>query len=108
MPAGMVTGLRGADLGVPDVAAHARFYTEVWRLTVAAERNGSVYLRGSGAYHHILALHPRDRPGLLCINLAARSRAAVDRLHRRVESLVERLARAEADDEEEAAGPKGP
>jgi catechol 2,3-dioxygenase-like lactoylglutathione lyase family enzyme len=84
MPAGMVTGLRGADLGVPDVAAHARFYTEVWRLSVAAEHNGSVYLRGSGAYHHILALHPREQPGLLCINLAARSRAEVDRLHRRV------------------------
>ncbi|MEK6244817.1 MAG: VOC family protein [Pseudomonadota bacterium] len=84
MPAGMVTGLRGVDLGVPDVAAHARFYTEVWRLSVAAERNGSVYLRGTGAYHHIVALHPRSKPGLLCINLAAAGRAAVDRLHLRV------------------------
>ncbi|HUN67747.1 MAG TPA: VOC family protein [Burkholderiales bacterium] len=83
MPAGMVTGLRGVDLGVPDVAAHARFYTDVWRLQVAAERNGSVYLRGSGAWHHILALHPRDKPALLCINLAAASRGDVDRLHRR-------------------------
>jgi catechol 2,3-dioxygenase len=80
----MVTGLRGVDLGVPNVAAHARFYTEVWRLSVAAERNGSVYLRGTGAYHHILALHPRSKPGLLCVNLAAASRAAVDRLHPRV------------------------
>jgi len=79
----MVTGLRGVDLGVPDVAAHARFYTEVWRLSVAAERDGSVYLRGTGAYHHILALHPRDKPGLLCINLAAASRADVDRVHLR-------------------------
>ena len=79
----MVTGLRGVDLGVPDVAAHARFYTEVWRLSVAAERDGSVYLRGTGAYHHIPALHPRDKPGLLCINLAAASRADVDRLHLR-------------------------
>jgi catechol 2,3-dioxygenase len=80
----MVTGLRGVDLGVPDVAVHARFYTEVWRLSIAAERNGSVYLRGTGAYHHILALHPRSKPGLLCINLAAANRAAVDRLHLRV------------------------
>jgi catechol 2,3-dioxygenase len=79
----MVTGLRGVDLGVPDVAAHARFYTEVWRLSVAAERDGSVYLRGTGAYHHILALHPHDKPELLCINLAAASRADVDRLHLR-------------------------
>ena len=81
MPAGMITGLRGVDLGVPDVAAHARFYTDVWRLSVVAERNGAVYLRGSGAYCHILALHPRNKPQLLCINLAAADRSAVDRLH---------------------------
>jgi catechol-2,3-dioxygenase len=80
----MLTGLRGVDLGVRDVAAQARFYTEVWRLSVAAERGGSVYLRGSGAYHHILALHPRAEPALLCINLAAADRAAVDALHARV------------------------
>ena len=85
MPAGMVTGLRGVDLGVPDVAAHARFYTEVWRLSIAAERDGSVYLRGTGAYHHVLALHPRSSPQLLCINLAAAGRDAVDRLHASVQ-----------------------
>ena len=79
----MLTGLRGVDLGVPDVAAHARFYTDVWRLSDVAERNGSVYLRGSGAYHHILALHPRNEPKLLCINIAARNRADVDALYAR-------------------------
>jgi catechol-2,3-dioxygenase len=83
MPAGLVTGLRGVDLGVPDVAAQARFYTEVWRLSVVAERDGVVYLRGSGGYHHILSLHRRDKAALLCINLAAASRADVDRLHLR-------------------------
>lgn len=80
----MLTGLRGVDLGVTDVAAQTRFYTDIWRLSVVAERNGSVYLRGSGAYHHVLALHPRAVPALLCINLAAADRAAVDRLHARV------------------------
>jgi catechol 2,3-dioxygenase len=84
MPAGLITGLRGVDLGVTDVAAATCFYTDIWRLQVAAERNGSVYLRGTGAYHHILALHPRDKPALLCINLAAGSRADVDRLHQRI------------------------
>src|SRR5512139_3971317 len=84
MPAGLITGLRGVDLGVPDVGSHVRFYTDVWRLSVAAERNDSVYLRGTGAYHHILALHPRPRPELLCINLAAASREAVDAVHARV------------------------
>jgi catechol 2,3-dioxygenase len=84
MPAGLITGLRGVDLGVPDVAAHARFYTDTWRLSVAAERDGAVYLRGSGAHHHILSLHRRAQPALLCLNLAAADRAAVDVLHARV------------------------
>ena len=77
----MVTGLRGVDLGVRDVAAAARFFTDVWRLTQVAERGGAVYLRGSGAYHHIVSLHPRPRPELLCINLAAAGKEGVDRLH---------------------------
>ena len=84
MLTGDVTGLRGVDLGVRDVAAHARFYTDVWRLSVVAERGGSVYLRGSGAYCHILGLHPRAESAMLCINLAAANRAAVDRLHAKV------------------------
>ena len=86
MPTGDITGLRGVDLGVRDVAASARFYSDTWRLGVVAERNGSVYLRGSGAYHHVLALHPRAAPQLLCINLAANDRAAVDRLHAGVQA----------------------
>lgn len=78
-----VTGIRGVDLGVADVTAAARFYTDVWRLVPVAERAGSVYLRGAGPQHHILALHPRGAAALLCINLAAPDRAAVDRLHAR-------------------------
>ena len=82
----MLSGLRGVDLGVPDVAAHARFYTEVWRLSRIAEHAGSVYLRGTGAYHHILALHPRPSPELLGITLAADGRGGVDALHERARS----------------------
>ena len=82
----MLTGLRGVDLGVRDVAAAVRFFTDVWRLTPVAERNGAVYLRGSGAYHHILSLHPRAQPELLCIDLAAASREDVDRLHARAQA----------------------
>ena len=84
MPAGWITGLRGVDLGLADVAAGARFFTDVWHLMPVAERNGSVYLRGTSGYHHVLALHPRPRPELLCINLAAADRATVDALHARV------------------------
>lgn len=46
---GSITGPRGVDPGVRDVAAQAGFYAETWRLP--------------------------------CINLAAKDRAAADRLH---------------------------
>jgi catechol 2,3-dioxygenase len=77
-------GLRGADLGVADVAAAAKFFGGIWNLAVIAERRGSVYLRGTGSCHHVLALHPRGRAELLRVNLAAASRADVDALHAQV------------------------
>jgi catechol 2,3-dioxygenase len=80
------SGLRSVAIGVPDVRASARFYTDVWRLQPVAEGGGSVYLRGSGAYHHILALHPRERVELLRIDLAAAGRGEVDALHARVKN----------------------
>jgi catechol-2,3-dioxygenase len=81
MSSGLITGLRGVDLGVADVAAQARFYADIWGLKQVAEQDGAVYLRGTSAYHHILSLHPRSAAAMLCINLAARDRAAVDALH---------------------------
>ena len=85
MSAPCPTGVHSAELGVRDVEACARFYTEVWRLEPVAQSGGSVYLRGSGAIHHILALHPRGRAELLRLNLAAASRADVDAMHQRVQ-----------------------
>jgi len=73
--------LRSIDLGVSDVKANAKFYADVWALEQVAEENGSVYLRGTGAEHHILALHPRPRVELLSVNLMAPDKAAVDGLH---------------------------
>jgi catechol 2,3-dioxygenase len=88
MPAGLIKSFRGVDLGVTDVAAQARFYTDVWRLRQVGEKSGAIYLRGSGAHHHILSLHPRPQAALLCINLAAADRAAVDVLYKRVAALT--------------------
>ncbi len=104
MPAGLITELRGVDLGVPDVATHARFYTGVWRLTVADERHGSVYLRGTGAAHHVLALHPSPEPRLLSINLCAADRVAVDRLHAGVRAAGAPQVDAPADVAEPGGG----
>ena len=100
----MLTGLRGVDLGVRDVAAAARFFTDVWRLTPVAEENGAVYLRGSGAHHHIVSLHRRDEPQLLCVNLAAGTRADVDRLHAMAKAAAPTSIEAPADIAEPGGG----
>ena len=57
-----VTALRGIDLGVPDLAAAVRFYTEIWNLSIVAQTEDAAYLRGTGAAHHILSLHSAKQP----------------------------------------------
>lgn len=71
MPQSLITGLRSVELGVHDLAAHEKFYTEAWQLSVAARVAGTVYLRGTGASHHIIALTPRPRTELLAVTLSA-------------------------------------
>jgi catechol 2,3-dioxygenase-like lactoylglutathione lyase family enzyme len=104
MSAPCPTGVHSAELGVRDVAACARFYAEAWRLEPVAEHNGSVYLRGSGEHHHIVALHPRERAELLRLNLAAASRADVDALHQRVRRAGGEALEAPAEVEEPGGG----
>lgn len=62
-----VTGLRSVAIGTPDLARSEQFYTQVWGLSVAAQQNGAVYLRASGADHHVLALHRSDSPAILSV-----------------------------------------
>lgn len=81
-----VTALRSIDLGVPDVDANTRFYSDIWGLEPVASEGGSVYLRGTGSYHHILALHPSPRAELLSVNLATRDKADVDGLYENAKS----------------------
>jgi catechol 2,3-dioxygenase-like lactoylglutathione lyase family enzyme len=76
-----LTGLRSIELGVPDVRADVRFYTEVWGLALLAEREGVAYLRGTHTHHHILSLRSRPQVEALCITFTARSRVDLDALH---------------------------
>ncbi len=80
MTTSLVAGLRSVEVGVADVAAHERFYTDIWQLALVERRGGVAYLRGTGAAHHILALHPRASTALLSITLNARTRADVEAL----------------------------
>ena len=88
-----ISALHSVELGVPDVPSTAKFFTETWGLTQAAADNGSLYLRGTGPNHHIVALHPRPSAALLRVNLAAPDKASVDALHGKIAAAgVDRVA----------------
>ncbi len=78
MTLGLVSALRSVEIGLADVPAAEQFFTEVWRLRVADRVGEVVYLRGTGADHHLLALHPRAKSELLSVTLRASSAQALD------------------------------
>jgi catechol-2,3-dioxygenase len=84
MNAGKVTAVRSVTLGVPDLAASRAFYVDIWGLVPVIERGDTVFLRGTGPYHHVLALKRHDQPQVLELDLLADDRGAVDALHRQV------------------------
>ncbi|MEP6823786.1 MAG: VOC family protein [Ramlibacter sp.] len=78
----LLDNLRSVEIGLADVPAAEAFFTETWNLTVVAREGGVVYLRGTGADHHLLALHPRDTSQLLSVTLRATGPEALDALDR--------------------------
>jgi catechol 2,3-dioxygenase len=53
-----VRGVRSVEIEMSDPARAAEFYGKTWNLTEVARSNGSYWFRGTGTYHHILAIHP--------------------------------------------------
>jgi catechol 2,3-dioxygenase len=76
-----VTALRSIELGVPDLKASMEFYTSVWGLEAVTADGDAVYLRGTGAEHHVVTLRQQPKASLLGVHFAASSRQAVDQLH---------------------------
>ena len=76
-----VSGLHSAELGVQDMAAAKKFFTDTWGLEAIVEQDGTIYLRGTGPSQYVIALHPRDRSELVRITLLADDREAVDALY---------------------------
>ena len=73
-----IAGLRSVALNLPDLARAETFYTQIWHLRVADRAPGVLYLRGTGADHHLLALHQgAGAPSLRQITLRARSAQAL-------------------------------
>ncbi len=74
-----IEGLRSVALNVPDLARAEAFYTNVWHLEVAHRKEGSVYLRGTGSDHHLLALYAGGPvPQLRQVTLRARTAEALE------------------------------
>lgn len=75
----LVSGLRSVALNVPALALAEDFYTRVWRLNVVAREANALYLRATGADHHVLALHLQPGPAQLRqVTLRARSLQALE------------------------------
>ncbi|MBU6208139.1 MAG: VOC family protein, partial [Alphaproteobacteria bacterium] len=52
--------LRSIELALPDPATAARFMTDIWGLAAAEVRSDTHYLRGSGTFPYLLALHKAE------------------------------------------------
>ena len=74
----LISSLRSVEIGLPDVAATEKFFVDTWHLDVAVRTNDIVYLRGTGADHHLIALRHSDAPALYAITLKATSSMALD------------------------------
>lgn len=90
-----IAALRSVAVTVPDLAAAETFYTRTWRLDVANRADGVLYLRGSGADHHLLALHQAPgTPQLRQLTLRARRAEALDAIAQATVAAGGRVLRA--------------
>lgn len=73
-----ITHLRGVELTDPAPEDVAGFYEQVWGLQRVDAAAPSVYLRGTGLEHHVLAIHPGSQTTVRGYRLGLADRAAVD------------------------------
>ncbi len=73
-----IQSLRSVALNLPDLAKAEAFYTQVWQLRVVARERDAIYLRGTGADHHLLSIHAGgEMAQIRHVTLRARSQAAL-------------------------------
>jgi catechol-2,3-dioxygenase len=77
-----VSALRSVDLGTPDLNRSAEFYENVWGLDMVEKSGASVYLRATGADHHVLALHASERAELRSVTFRSDTAADLDWISR--------------------------
>ncbi len=87
-----VSALRSVALNVPDLAKAEHFYTTVWHLEVVARTDHAIYFRGTGADHHLLALHHAEGPAQIrCVTLRARDLSALQAITQAAEQAGGRV-----------------
>jgi len=94
-----VQGLRSVDLVVPDLALAAYFYTENWALFPVARTGRSLWLRGTGAEPHLLALHAGEAPAMRSMTFRARDGDCMAQVEARARARGHRVDRTTAMDE---------
>jgi catechol 2,3-dioxygenase len=85
MPASPAGQLRSIAIGVTDLDAAERFYNDTWRLETVARTLDAVYLRGSGSFHHILALHRSSQPDVRSVTFSVADESDLDAIAARAD-----------------------
>src|SRR5262245_13456763 len=86
-----VRGIRSIEIAMSDPGSAARFYRDIWNLTEVAHAGPAILLRGTGAYHHVLAItHAPNTPALTRITYDAASNAVVDQLYEQIHPRTDR------------------
>lgn len=78
MKPSLAGALRSIAIGVTDLSEAEQFYTATWHLAVAARTANAVYLRGTGAAHHILSLHRSEQADVRAVTFSVDSPEALD------------------------------
>ena len=98
-----VRGVRSVDIDMSQPERAAAFYKSVWHLTEVERRDGSIYFRGTGPSHHILAIHPAPNGfAIRRMTFDAASKDIVHALHKAVTA-----AGCQSDAPHALAGPGG-
>ena len=84
MPEARVAALRSVHLAVTDLAAAERFYSDVWHLEQIAVDDNAIWMRATGAFHHVVSVRRGPRGAIVRVVLDTSDRATVDRLYEQV------------------------
>ena len=89
-----VSGVRSVELEICDLQSAAAFFSRVWNLEQSARTDGAIYLRGTGRYHHILALHQSHGPATVRrVVFDTADRMSVDAFHSRIAPRAQQCGR---------------